>query len=59
MGISEKVDGWGKIQLVDRLSRPELSEPIKDWLIYEGYKTALCMNTWYTLVQLMENFIRN
>lgn len=39
--LAKKVDGWGKIQLVDRLSRPELSEPIKDWLIYEGYKNNI------------------
>ncbi len=39
--LAKKVDGWGKIQLVDRLSRPELSEPIKDWLIYEGYKNSI------------------
>lgn len=39
--LAKKVDGWGKIQLVDRLSRPELSEVIKDWLIYEGYKNSI------------------
>lgn len=39
--LAKKVNGWGKIQLVDRLSRPELSEPIKDWLIYEGYKNSI------------------
>lgn len=39
--LAKKVEGWGKIQLVDRLSRPELSEPIKDWLIYEGYKNSI------------------
>lgn len=39
--LAKKVDGWGKIQLVDRLSRPELSEPIKDWLINEGYKNSI------------------
>ncbi|MEZ4988667.1 MAG: hypothetical protein R2795_27210, partial [Saprospiraceae bacterium] len=39
--LAKKVDGWGKIQLVDRLSRPDLSEPIKDWLIYEGYKNSI------------------
>jgi hypothetical protein len=39
--LAKKVDGWGKIQLVDRLAKPELSEPIKDWLIYEGYKNNI------------------
>jgi hypothetical protein len=39
--LAKKVDGWGKIQLVDRLSRPDVSEPIKDWLIYEGYKNSI------------------
>jgi hypothetical protein len=39
--LAQKVDGWGKIQLVDRLARPELKEPIKDWLISEGYKNSI------------------
>lgn len=39
--LAKKVDGWGKIQLVDRLSRPDLSEPIKNWLIYDGYKNSI------------------
>ena len=39
--LAQKVDGWGKIQLVDRLARPELKQPIKDWLIYEGYKNNI------------------
>lgn len=39
--LAKKVDGWGKIQLVERLSQSELSEPIKDWLVYEGYKNNI------------------
>ena len=39
--LAQKVDGWGKIQLVDRLARPELKEPIKDWLILDGYKNSI------------------
>lgn len=39
--LAQKVDGWGKIQLVDRLAKPELTQPIKDWLIYEGYKNNI------------------
>lgn len=35
--LAKKVDGWGKIQLVDRLSQRKLNESIKDWLIYDGY----------------------
>ncbi|WP_047419556.1 hypothetical protein [Cellulophaga sp. Hel_I_12] len=39
--LARKVDGWGKIQLVDRLANPESSEPIKDWLISDGYKNNI------------------
>lgn len=39
--LAQKVDGWGKIQLVDRLAKPELKEPIKDWLILDGYKNSI------------------
>lgn len=39
--LAKKVDGWGKIQLVDRLTMLELSEPIKDWLILDGYKNEI------------------
>jgi hypothetical protein len=39
--LAKKVDGWGKIQLVNRLSKVELSEPVRDWLIYEGYKNNI------------------
>jgi len=39
--LAQKVDGWGKIQLVNRLARPELSKPIKDWLIFDGYKNSI------------------
>ncbi len=39
--LAKKVDGWGKIQLVDRLANPGLKEPVKDWLIFEGYKNNI------------------
>jgi hypothetical protein len=39
--LAKRVDGWGKIQIVDRLAQPDLDEPIKDWLIYEGYKNSI------------------
>ena len=39
--LAQKVDGWGKIQVVDRLARPDLKEPIKDWLVLDGYKNNI------------------
>lgn len=39
--LAQKVNGWGKIQLVDRLASPELKDQIKDWLILDGYKNSI------------------
>lgn len=39
--LAKKVDGWGKIQLVDRLVNENLSPSIKDWLVLEGYKNNI------------------
>ena len=39
--LAKKVDGWGKIQLVDILAEMELNQEIKDWLILEGYKNNI------------------
>ncbi|MBJ6367519.1 hypothetical protein [Snuella sedimenti] len=39
--LASKVDGWGKIQLVDRIANMELSEELKDWLILDGYKNSI------------------
>ena len=39
--LAEKVDGWGKIQLVERLAVMDIDQPIKDWLIREGYKNSI------------------
>jgi len=39
--LAQKVDGWGKIQLVDRLAKMELDQQIQDWLILEGYKNNI------------------
>lgn len=39
--LAQKVDGWGKIQLVDRLAVPGLKPSIKDWLLLEGYKNNI------------------
>lgn len=39
--LAEKVNGWGKIQLVKRLATMDIDQPIKDWLIREGYKNSI------------------
>lgn len=39
--LAKQIDGWGKIQLVDRLSEMELNSEIKDWLLLEGYKNNI------------------
>lgn len=39
--LAKQVDGWGKIQLVDRLAEMELTVEIKDWLIHDGYKNNI------------------
>lgn len=39
--LAQKVDGWGKIQLVNRLANMELSDKQRDWLIRKGYKNSI------------------
>lgn len=39
--LAKQVDGWGKIQLVDRLAEMEITEEIKDWLVLDGYKNSI------------------
>ncbi|MCF6407218.1 hypothetical protein L3C95_30255 [Chitinophaga filiformis] len=39
--LAQKVDGWGKIQLVNRLINLELTTEIQEWLVYEGYKNSI------------------
>lgn len=39
--LAKKVDGWGKIQLVDRLATMDLIDEQRDWLIREGYKNSI------------------
>ena len=39
--LAKQVDGWGKIQLVDRLAEMELNSEIRDWLVLEGYKNNI------------------
>lgn len=39
--LAKQVDGWGKIQLVDRLAEMDLNREIKDWLVLDGYKNNI------------------
>jgi hypothetical protein len=39
--LAKKVEGWGRIQLVDRLAELDLSDTIRDWLVYEGYQNSI------------------
>ena len=39
--IAKKVDGWGKIHTVERLTKMELPNTIKNWLIIDGYKNSI------------------
>lgn len=39
--LAKQVDGWGKIQLVDRLAEMELTDEIRDWLVLEGYNNSI------------------
>jgi hypothetical protein len=39
--LAKQVDGWGKIQLVDRLAEMELNNEIRNWLVLEGYKNNI------------------
>jgi len=39
--LAKKVDGWGKIHIVERLAKMELTNDIKDWLIIDGYKNSI------------------
>jgi len=39
--IAKKVDGWGKIHIVERLAKMELPNIIKNWLIIDGYKNSI------------------
>lgn len=46
--LGRKVDGWGKIQLVERLSEMDLKQEIRDWLVMDGYKNDI-MNEYLAL----------
>lgn len=39
--IAKKVDGWGKIHIVERLAKMELPNAVKNWLIIDGYKNSI------------------
>ncbi len=39
--LAQKVNGWGRIQTVEKLTELELSEPVKNWLILDGYKNNI------------------
>ncbi|MRG44547.1 hypothetical protein GFS24_05450 [Chitinophaga sp. SYP-B3965] len=39
--LAKKVNGWGKIQAVDRLASMVTLPAIKDWLLLEGYKNDI------------------
>lgn len=39
--LAKRLDGWGKIQLVDRMAEMDLPQEIRDWLVYEGYKNNI------------------
>lgn len=39
--IAKKVDGWGKIHIVERLAKMELPNTVKNWLIIDGYKNSI------------------
>jgi hypothetical protein len=38
--LAQKVDGWGKIQIVNRISSTDSPE-IKNWLLLEGYRNNI------------------
>ncbi len=46
--LAKHVDGWGKIQIVDRLAEMDLPDEVRDWLVLEGYKNNI-MHEYLTL----------
>jgi hypothetical protein len=38
---AKKVDGWGKIHIVERLAKMKLPNAVKNWLIIDGYKNSI------------------
>ncbi|UYQ93969.1 hypothetical protein MKQ68_02525 [Chitinophaga horti] len=39
--LARQVQGWGRVQVVDRLAALVKDEVVKDWLIREGYKNSI------------------
>jgi hypothetical protein len=39
--LAKKVDGWGRIHIVERLARYQLSSTTKDWLLRTGYQNSV------------------
>ena len=39
--LAQRVHGWGRIQVVDRLAEMNINDKIRDWLVYEGYKNNI------------------
>lgn len=39
--LAKKVNGWGRIRVVDLLVKFELPDEIKEWLVLEGYKNHI------------------
>ncbi|AXT49649.1 hypothetical protein D1818_01990 [Aquimarina sp. BL5] len=39
--LAKKVDGYGKINLVEYMAKMDMSDEIRDWLVYEGYKNNM------------------
>jgi hypothetical protein len=39
--LAKKLDGWGKVRIVDKLAELDISEEIREWLILEGYQNSV------------------
>ncbi|NUF48980.1 hypothetical protein [Gilliamella sp. ESL0250] len=39
--LAKKVDGWGRIHIVERLAEYQLSSTTKDWLLRAGYQNSV------------------
>ncbi|MCK7553499.1 hypothetical protein MKQ70_00155 [Chitinophaga sedimenti] len=39
--LARQVDGWGRVQVVDRLALLAEDEAVKDWLVREGYRNSI------------------
>lgn len=39
--LARRVDGWGRVQVVERLAKRTSRADIKDWLLRDGYKNSV------------------